>query len=146
VAVKLHPSLNAGGRGMVLRYVGVSLLGFVTDAGVLYILGALGMEAAWARLISLGCAMHLTFMLNGLHVFRELDRKRLPRQWVTYMATNGFGNLCNYLIFVTLVSTHWPVVSNHLFALGVGSLSAWVMNFAATRFIVFRKRKQAEAP
>ena len=126
---------------LVGRYVGVSLIGFVTDASLLHVGVALGLEPAWARLISLFCAMQLTFVLNGLHVFRGLDRKRLPRQWLSYMVSNGFGNFCNYWIFVTMVSTHWPVVSNHLFALGVGSLTAWVINYSCTRFFVFRKAK-----
>jgi putative flippase GtrA len=99
------------------------------------------MEAAWARLISLACAMNVTFVLNGIHVFRQLDGRHLPRQWASYMATNAFGNFCNYWIFLTLVSTHWPVVSNHLVALCVGAFTAWVTNFLCTRFLVFRRAK-----
>jgi putative flippase GtrA len=146
VKFEFDPSPKAKERRLVMRYAGVSLVGFATDAAILHTLVELGMEPAWARLISLGCAMHVTFVLNGLHVFRQLDRRRLPRQWVSYMATNAFGNFCNYWIFVTLVSTHWRVISNHLFALGVGSLTAWVMNFAATRFIVFRRAKRGIGP
>ena len=137
----------AEGR-LVGKYVGVSLIGFVTDASLLHIGVALGLQPAWARLISLFCAMQLTFLLNGLHVFRGLDRKRLPHQWLSYMVSNGFGNFCNYWIFVTMVSTRWPVVSNHLVAIGAGSLTAWVINYTSTRFFVFRKAKAAtvEAP
>lgn len=130
---------------LVGKYVGVSLIGFVTDASLLHVGVALGLSPAWARLISLFCAMQLTFVLNGLHVFRGLDRKRLPRQWLSYMVSNGFGNFCNYWIFVTMVSTHWPVVSNHLAAIGAGSLTAWVINYTSTRFFVFRKVKAAVA-
>jgi len=123
-----------------LKYLGVSLTGFVVDAVLLHIGVELGLEAAWARVISLICAMQVTFILNGLHVFRGLDRRRLPHQWLAYMASNGFGNFCNYWIFVTLVSLHWRVASDHLFALTMGSLSAWVINYCATRFFVFRRR------
>ena len=139
-------SPKAKERRLVMRYSAVSMVGFATDAILLHILTASGMEAAWARLISLACAMHVTFVLNGLHVFRQLDRKHLPRQWVSYMATNAFGNFCNYWIFVTLVSTHWPVVSNHMVALCAGAFTAWVTNFLSTRFFVFRRAKKGVGP
>src|SRR6202012_5481967 len=114
----------------------VSLTGFAVDAVLLQLLMAVGLEPAWARVVSLICAMQVTFALNGLHVFRRLERASLPRQWWRYMLSNGFGNFCNYWIFVTLVSLHWRIVSNHLFALAVGSLSAWVSNYLDTRFLV----------
>jgi putative flippase GtrA len=82
-------------------------------------------------------AMQATFVLNGRHVFKGLDRARLTGQWTGYMATNGFGNLCNYWIFVTLVSLHAPLVSNPFFALSVGAAFAWTINYITTRYLVF---------
>jgi putative flippase GtrA len=124
--------------GLAGKYSLVSLMGFATDAIVLHLLLWARIEPAWARLVSLACAMNVTFFINGLHVFKCLNRASFAAQWVKYMTTNGFGNFCNYWIFVTLVSTHWPVVSAPMFALGVGSFTAWIMNYAATRFFVFR--------
>ena len=40
---------------------------------------------------------------------------------------------------MTVVSTHWPLISNHLVALTLGALTAWVMNYSSTRFLVFRR-------
>jgi putative flippase GtrA len=123
---------------LAMKFTGVSLLGFVTDLIVLRVGMALGLEAAWARVISLFCAMQVTFVINGLHVFRTLDRSNPFRQWATYMGSNGFGNVCNYWIFLTLVSTHWRLVSAAPFALCVGAFTAWVLNYACARFLVFR--------
>ena len=144
--MQVSQSPRAKDRRLILKYAGVSLIGFCVDAALLHAGVALGMSAAWARVISLVCAMHVTFVINGLHVFRQLDRRRLPRQWLSYMATNAVGNLSNYWIFVTLVSLHWRVVSNHLFALAVGSLTAWIVNFLSTRYFVFRRAKQGVGP
>ena len=144
--MKVSQTPKAKETRLVLKYAGVSLIGFFVDALLLHTGVKFGLSAAWARVISLVCAMHVTFVINGLHVFRQLDRKRLPRQWASYMATNAVGNLSNYWIFVTLVSTHWAVVSNHLFALGVGSLTAWIVNFVSTRYFVFRRAKQGVGP
>jgi putative flippase GtrA len=130
---------------LAAKYCGVSLIGFVVDVAVLHLMLGVGLEPAWARVISLVCAMHVTFVLNGLHVFRQLDRRRWPGQWVRYMACNAVGNICNYLIFVTMVSTHWPLIANPTFAIAVGSTAAWALNFATTRFLAFPGRRSRQA-
>jgi putative flippase GtrA len=121
------------------KYACVSLAGFTVDAILLHLLIAEGLEAAWSRVVSLIVAMQVTFLINGLFVFKKLTRRRLPRQWAGYMVTNGFGNFWNYWIFVTLVSTHWPVIAAPMVALCVGAFSAWVMNYLSARFLVFRR-------
>lgn len=121
------------------KFAGVSLLGFAMDFSLLHLLIRAGLEPAWARVVSLLYAMHVTFAINGLYVFMGLDRACWGRQWASYMATNGFGNFCNYWIFVTLVSTHWPVISLPAVAISVGSGVAWAINYAAARLVVFRR-------
>lgn len=128
---------------LALRLAGVGLIGLVVDAAILHIAIALGVAPAWARVLSLTSAMQVTFVINGLRVFRCLDRSTLVRQWAGYMASSGFGNFCNYWIFVTMVSTHWPVVSNPLIALCAGSLAAWLINYCGARFVVFGKPRAA---
>lgn len=128
---------------LTAKYSGVSLVGLGVDVTMLHILLHAGLEAAWARVVSLVCAMHVTFILNGLHVFRRLERGQWPSQWLRYMACNGFGNFCNYWIFVTMVSTHWPLIANPTFAVAVGSAAAWMLNFATTRLLAFPCSPQA---
>lgn len=122
-----------------LKYSAVALLGFVVDALALRAGGALGLQPFAARIISLGLTMQVTFLVNGLYVFRCLDERRL-RQWLRYMGTNAVGNLANYGAFVTLVSLHRPVLSNHLFALAAGGLIAWCINYSCARWLVFTRR------
>ena len=134
------------GEGVLgLKHAGSSLAGFAVDAALLHGLIAAGMEPAWARVISLTVAMQLTFVINGLHVFRSLDRSRLPHQWIGYMVTNGFGNVCNYWIFVTLVSLHHPLVSKPFVALTLAAFVAWLMNYLTSRFLVFGRLKRVVA-
>jgi putative flippase GtrA len=119
-------------------HAAVSLAGFGVDFAVLHAAMSFGLEAAWARVISLACAVHVTFLLNSAFVFRCLRwERRLARRWGVYMATNAFGNLCNYWIFVTLVSLHHPALSRPAVALGLAAFSAWLINYAAARLIVF---------
>jgi putative flippase GtrA len=125
-----------------LKFTFVSGLGFTTDAAVLHMLMEAGVAPAWARIVSLLCAMQVTFLVNGLLVFHCLDRARPWRQWAAYMLAHGFGNFCNYWIFVTLVSLHrWPW-SAPLAALAVSSLLAWAINYLGARYLVFRRARE----
>jgi putative flippase GtrA len=131
---------------LAIKFAAVSLLGFVTDAIVLRAGIGAGLEPAWARVLSLFCAMQVTFVVNGLFVFRSLDLSRPWRPWMKYMLTGGFGNFCNYWIFVTLVSTHWPFAADPLLALAAGSFAAWTINYAGARLVVFRAARPIKGP
>ena len=123
---------------LALRYTAVSLIGFAIDATLLHAGLRVGLSPAWARVISLVCAMQATFAINDRHVFAQQGAHRsVARRWCAYMATNGFGNLCNYWIFVTLVSLHARVVSVPVVALCAASACAWAINYASCRFLVF---------
>ncbi len=143
LAVKAELPVNrlSQERTQALKYCCVSLLGFAVDAAILRLGLSFG-APAWVRVVSLICAMQVTFMVNGLLVFRTLTWKTLPRQWASYMLTNGFGNFWNYWIFVTLVSLHWAIVSDPMVALGFGAITAWMMNFLCARFLVFGKVRE----
>ena len=123
---------------LVRGHVVVSLAGFAVDAALLYTSLASGLSPPWARLISLFWAMQATFVLNGLYVFRQLRPLELPRQWISYMACNGLGNLANYLIFVGLVASRAPVLSDHYVALCIGGVTAWALNYGGARLLAFR--------
>ena len=140
VAVKSDyaPSRLSQERTRALKYCAVSLLGFIVDAVILRLGLSFG-APAWVRVVSLVCAMQVTFTVNGLMVFRTLTWRSMPRQWASYMLTNGFGN---FWIFVTLVSLHWRFISDPMIALGFGAFAAWVLNFACTRFLVFGKVRE----
>ena len=126
-----------------LKFTLVSGLGFAVDATVLHLLMEAGAAPAWARVASLLCAMQVTFLVNGLVVFRSLDLARPWRQWAGYMLAHGFGNFCNYWIFVTLVSLHRRLLSAPLAALAVASATAWAINYLGARYLVFRRARAA---
>lgn len=132
---------NTANRGqkqrLLAKFTGAALIGFVVSALVLH----LGLEAGlrpWsARLVALLCAMNVTFLINGRFVFRALTRRRFLAQWAAYTANSAFGNCCNYWVFVTLESTHRPIIGDPYVALFAGSLAAWAINFTGARFLVF---------
>jgi putative flippase GtrA len=121
-----------------LKFAAVGGVGFLTDISVLRLgLRVLHLSPFEARAISLACAMQVTFLINGLVVFRCLSWRLCARQWLTYMTTNGLGNLVNYLVFASLVASRLPVVSRNGWALVIGSATAYALNFLCARFMVF---------
>jgi putative flippase GtrA len=132
--------------GLAARFACVGLIGFALDAALLRGGLALGLSPAVARLVSLVLAMQVTFTINRLHVFRAASHKSTFRQWCAYMATNGFGNVCNYWIFVTLSSLHGQAVSKWFVALPISAGSAYLINYAGVRLVVFRKLRLARRP
>lgn len=126
-----HETLTA------LKFAAVGAVGFLTDITVLRLTRLEGLSPFVGRAISLTCAMQVTFLINGLVVFRCLKAGGWPRQWLGYMSTNGVGNLLNYLIFSGLVLSRWPVVSRHGWALLIGSVTAYAINYLFVRLLVF---------
>ncbi|MHB8528548.1 MAG: GtrA family protein [Caulobacteraceae bacterium] len=126
-----------GEASTAIKFACVGLIGLAIDATLLRVGLVAGLSAWGARAISLFCAMQATFAINGLHVFRCLTRERFARQWAGYMVTQGCGNLCNYWIFLTLVSLHRGVVSNPYLALAMGAFIGWMINYAGVRLVVF---------
>lgn len=125
-----------------LKFAAVGGLGFLTDISVLHLgLHVLRLSPLAGRAISLTCAMQVTFLVNGLVVFRCLDWKRWPRQWLGYMAANGLGNLINYLVFAALIGSRLPQVSRTGWALVIGSVLAYAFNFLCVRLLVFGRPK-----
>ncbi len=124
-------------RKLALGYSLVACIGFVVDASLLIGIEHLGVQPAWARVMSLTLAMQVTFWINGLFVFRCLTRRSWMGSWAGYMATSGFGNFCNYWTFVTLVSLHDHTLSNRLLDLVIGGVVAWSINYLCARFVIF---------
>jgi putative flippase GtrA len=96
-----------------------------------------GLRGWAARLIALLVAMHVTFFINGRFTFNALTRERFLPLWAAYVANSAFGNSCNYFVFLTLRSTHRPVISNADVAFVAGAIAAWAINFLGARFVVF---------
>jgi putative flippase GtrA len=124
--------------GFAAKFALAGLAGFAVDAGVLHLGLSSGLPPATARAISIVSAMQITFLINGLLIFKCLTRGTVLRHWASYMATSGFGNFCSYMIFITLTSLHGSVLSKAWVAFPVSTFAAYLINFAGARLLVFR--------
>ena len=123
--------------GFAVKFALAGLVGFAVDAALLHLGLTLGLSPAGARAISIICAMQVTFLINGLAIFKCLTRGNVARHWVAYMITSGFGNFCSYMIFITLTSLHGSVLSKAWIAFPASTFAAYLINFVGARFLVF---------
>ncbi len=128
---------------LLFKFGLVGAAGFAVDALALSAGAGLGLSDATARIVSVGVALHVTFLLNGWLVFRALRLEPLLRQWSGYMASNAFGAFCNYALFIWLLECGLPVLSHRLGALAAASILAMGINFVGARFIAFRPSEPA---
>lgn len=132
--------------GLAVKFALVGLVGFVVDALVLHAGLTLHLPPAVARAASILCAMQVTFVINGLYIFRCLTWRSCAGHWWRYMLTNGFGNLCSYLVFIALVSLHQDPWSRPWLAFPASTACAYVINFTGARLLVFgRALREREA-
>ena len=124
-------------RRLLAKFTGAALVGFAFSAVALHLGMHAGLRGWTARLIALLVAMHVTFLINGRFTFQALTRERFLPLWGAYLANSALGNSCNYLVFLTLRSTHRPVISNTDVAFLAGAITAWSINFLGARFLVF---------
>jgi putative flippase GtrA len=130
-----------------LKFAAVGGLGFLTDISALHLcLRGLHLTPFQGRAVSLTCAMQVTFLVNGLVVFRCLTWRDGARQWLAYMGSNGFGNLINYGVFAGLVASRLPEVSRNGWALVISSAIAYAVNFLCARFMVFGRPAPRAVP
>ena len=123
--------------GFAVKFAMAGLVGFAIDAGLLHLGLTSGLSPAFARAISIIAAMQVTFLINGLVIFKCLTMRNVARHWAAYMVTSGFGNFCSYMIFITLTSLHGSVLSKAWLAFPASTFAAYLINFAGARFLVF---------
>jgi putative flippase GtrA len=123
--------------GFAVKFALAGLVGFAIDAGLLHLGLTLGLSAAAARAISILSAMQVTFLINGLVIFKCVTLRNGARHWAGYMVSSGFGNFCSYMIFITLTSLHGSIVSKAWIAFPASTFAAYSINFAGARFLVF---------
>ena len=129
--------------GFAVKFALAGLVGFAVDGSLLHLGLRFGLTPATARALSIVAAMQITFLINGLAIFKCLTRNNVAKHWAAYMLTSGFGNFCSYMIFITLGSLHGSVLSKAWIAFPASTFAAYLINFAGARLLVFKAAIQA---
>jgi putative flippase GtrA len=121
----------------------VGVIGFLIDAGVLYLAIAFGLGLYLGRALSYLVAVTATWILNRRYTFRQsASNAGLWRQWARFGISQLSGATVNLGSYALLV--HWvPLVARHpVLGVAAGSLSGLVVNFSVARMYVFSHRRQ----
>jgi len=114
--------------GQSLRFGMVAPAVFLTDWGLLSLLGEAGVNPYAGRVVSLAASVSVGFLLNRSFTFRVAGRPT-GAQARGYAVAAALGIAVNYGVFVLAVREGLP----HALAIGAGMLSA-----AAVTFLRFR--------
>ena len=140
------PQSLAREASLALKFAVACMIGFLADALAFRGGLAIGLTSPAARIIALALALQVSFALTRWLVFRTGGREPIVAEWGRYMFANGFGGLCNFLLFIGLLTLKWPVVSRPWPALVIASSAAYVINYAGTRLYVYGRGVRAPGP
>lgn len=113
-------------------------VGFLVDAGVLYLLkGALGLYAA--RAVSFLAAVFTTWIVNRNLAFQvRKSGAPLRKEFSAYLMLMTSGGLVNYALYASLVTGSVLVAQHPVIGVAVGSLGGVFVNFVTARFLLFK--------
>jgi len=136
-------------RKQLFRFGVAGVAGFLADAGVLYLMLALGLGYYAGRVVSFLCAVFVTWQINRHYTFTRHTSARpatpprtrsLWSEWWRYLFAMSGGGAVNYLAYSATVFLLHPMRLLPLFAVAVGSVAGLGVNFVSAKFWVFRHR------
>ena len=113
------------------KFFVVGGIGFLVDAGVLYLLLA-QFGAYYSRLISFLVAVLITWLLNRHFVFEKTTNS--TREGFSYFIVQGIGFLLNLSIYSFFIYQNLEP----LWALVIASATALFWNFSGAKLLVFK--------
>jgi putative flippase GtrA len=127
-------------KAQFIAFALVGVIGFVVDAGTLYLAMAAGAGHYSGRVISYLVAATCTWALNRRYTFNGHHHANWLAEWARFLAANAAGGLVNYSVYALLVATS-PIVAAHpVIGVAAGSLSGLAVNFTLSRLVVFTNR------
>lgn len=125
-------------RSQFLRFAVAGTIGFLVDAGVLYVALAIGLGPYIGRVVSFLCAAFATWQINRRLTFVVKHAESLWTEWLRYLTAMSVGGACNYGTYVVALMFLPKVTIAPLVALGAGSIVGMFVNFAFAKWWVFR--------
>jgi putative flippase GtrA len=135
----LTDAMLSGVGRQFLRFCLVGGVGFVVDAGILLLLIGVGLDRYSGRVLSYLAAATVTWLLNRRYTFTDAMARPLHRQWAHYVGVNAIGAAVNYLVYAGCLLASGTFYDRPVLAVAAGSAVALLFNFAANRYLVFRR-------
>lgn len=133
-------------QAQFLKFSISGTIGLLVDLSALYI-ASMFMNLYSARIVSFLAAVFSTWLLNRTFTFKIIDlieptnteqKKSLSYEFFNYLIANLSGGMVNLVVYSIYVSYNIETTDKYI-ATCLGSLSGLLLNFALSKFIVFRK-------
>lgn len=126
------------------RFAIAGTLGFIVDAGVLYIALWAGLGYYAGRAVSFLCAVWTTWQFNRRFTFTPTQGQSVLVEWWRYLVAMSAGGCANYAAYSAVVALLKPASWLPLFAIAVGSVAGLSLNFISAKWWVFRRTEPAK--
>lgn len=143
------------GFAQFLRFATVGVKVSAIDAGLVYLLHwPFGINLYLARVVSLGTAILVGYLLNRYFTFGGSQRGCFYRQMAGHFGVHLSGGMINYGVFSAVVTIgHATITDKLLYSLlplagiWIGGMVGLLFNFVLSRKLVFHSRtRNADAP
>ncbi|RAR64048.1 putative flippase GtrA [Paraburkholderia unamae] len=129
-------------RTQVLRFAVAGTVGFVVDAGVLWLALRLGSGYFVGRAASFLAAVWVTWQINRRFTFVTHRSGSVWHEWWRYLAAMSAGGCVNYAAYCAVVLLLPRAGFVPFLGVAAGSVAGLGVNFASARWWVFRHRPQ----
>lgn len=117
----------------------VGTIGFlVSSVMLLLVIRLFHFHPIPARLFSILPAVSVTWYLNRSLTFSVNTQKISFNEWFRYLSANGVGLSLHFTIYSLLILFAANPFNHPIIALAIGSISAMMFNFLASKHFVFR--------
>jgi putative flippase GtrA len=124
-----------------LYFSAAGAVSFIVDAATLYlVMRELGAGLYEGRVLSYIVAATFSWMLNRNYTFRSRRSSNRLVEWGRFLTANTIGGVVNYVTYALLVATFATAAAYPTIGVAAGSLAGLVVNFIASRRVVFRER------
>ena len=128
--------------GQMLSFPIIGVIGFLVDAGVLYLALFCGLGLYLGRVVSYMAAVTATWLLNRRYTFAaSAATDNHLHEWARFVVSQLLGACINLGVYALLVHSS-PLVHQHpVIGVGAGSLSGLLVNFSVARAFVFYRER-----
>ena len=129
--------MNRATLTQLFFFIVAGAVAFVVDAGVLYAMLGIGTGYYAGRAVSFVCASLTAWYLNRRLTFAPTAGSMLV-EWLRYFFYNLGGGAVNYGSYVLCLHINPIFTTYPILAVGVGSATGLIVNFALNKFFVFK--------
>jgi len=130
----------------IFRFAIAGVLGFIVDAGVLWIALRLGLGYFAGRTVSFLAAVWTTWQVNRRFTFSERSGGSVWHEWWRYLSAMSLGGCVNYAAYSVVVLTQPRTAFLPFIGVAAGSIAGLFVNFVSARWWVFRHRREQQQP